>query len=55
MLMNFLRVLINNSFKENFYLKKKTINVLTIFFLFPVKVVSKIFQNKLLTNAFEHP
>ena len=35
MLMNVLRVLINNPFKESFYKKrKKTINVLTLFFIF---------------------
>ena len=36
MLTNSLRVLVNNSFKENFYekRKKKVINVFTIFFIF---------------------
>ena len=34
MLTNTLRVLVNNSFKENFYGKKKTINILTVFFIF---------------------
>ena len=36
MLMSVLRVLINNLVKENFYgkRKKKTINVLTVFFIF---------------------
>ena len=34
MLTNTLRALINNSFKENFYGKrKKTINILTVFFI----------------------
>ena len=35
MLMSALRTLINNPFKENFYRKrkKKTINILTIFFI----------------------
>ena len=39
--MDDLRIIVNNSFKESFYLKKK-INVLTVFFLFPIKVVSKL-------------
>ena len=35
LLTNVLRVLVNNPFKESFYgKKKKTINVLTIFFIF---------------------
>ena len=38
--MNALRAKVNNSFKESFYEKKK-INVL-IFFLFPIKVMSKL-------------
>ena len=32
--MDALRLIINNSFKENFYEKKKTINILTFFFIF---------------------
>ena len=42
MLMSVFRVLVNNPVKENFYgkRKKKTINILTIFFLFPIKVMS---------------
>ena len=31
--MDALRVMVNNSFKESFYKKKKTINILTIFFI----------------------
>ena len=43
MLTNALKVLINNPFKEIFMKKeKKTINIL-ITFLFPIKVVSKLF------------
>ena len=34
MLTSILRVLVNNLFKESFYKKKKTINVLIIFFIF---------------------
>ena len=35
MLMNTLKVLVNNPFKESFYRKKKkTINILTVFFIF---------------------
>ena len=33
MLMNVLRALVNNPFKESFYRKKKTINILTAFFI----------------------
>ena len=36
MLMDALRVIVNNPFKENFYgkrIKKKVINVLTVFFI----------------------
>ena len=33
-LTNVLKALVNNPFKENFYGKKKTINVLTVFFIF---------------------
>ena len=33
MLTNALRVLVNNLFKENFYGKKKVINILTTFFI----------------------
>ena len=33
--MNTLKVLVNNPFKESFYRKKKkTINILTVFFIF---------------------
>ena len=39
MLMNILRILVNNLFKENLW--KKKINVLTSFFIFH-KVVSKL-------------
>ena len=34
MLTNTLRALVNNLFKESFYTKKKTINILTVFFIF---------------------
>ena len=34
MLMGALKVIINNTFKESFYEKKKTINILTVFFIF---------------------
>ena len=34
MLTNALRILVNNPFKENFYGKKKVINILTTFFIF---------------------
>ena len=33
MLTNTFRILVNNLFKENFYRKKKVINVLTVFFI----------------------
>ena len=33
-LTNVLRALANNPFKENFYREKKTINILTTFFIF---------------------
>ena len=33
MLTDTLRVIVNNSFKENFYKKKKTINILTVFYI----------------------
>ena len=33
MLTDALKVLVNNSFKESFYEKKKTINVMTAFFI----------------------
>ena len=33
MLTNALRALVNNPFKESFYRKKKTINILTAFFI----------------------
>ena len=44
MLIDVLRELINNLFKESFYMKKKkkTINILTIF-SFLIKVMSKFF------------
>jgi len=47
MLMDVLRVMINNSFREYFY-EKKTINILTIFFIFYQNFV-KIFL-KLVVN-----
>ena len=55
MLTNALRALVNNPFKENFYRKrkKKVINILTIFFFFSIKVMSKYSQNRLLTNALK--
>ena len=34
MLTNTFRILVNNLFKENFYRKKKVINVLTVFIIF---------------------
>ena len=34
MLTNALKTLVNNPFKESFYEEKKTINVLTAFFIF---------------------
>ena len=34
MLIDVIRVMVNNIFKESFYGKKKAINVLTIFFIF---------------------
>ena len=50
MLMDALRVLVNNPFKESFYgRKKKTINVLTIFFIFHkscIKTLLKWIVNK---------
>ena len=42
LLTNALRALVNNPFKESFYGEKKTINVLTVFFI-SIKVVSKFF------------
>ena len=50
MLTDVLRAMINNLFKESFMgkKKKKTINVLTIFFIFH-KSDFKIFKNGLLT------
>ena len=41
MLTDVVRAIVNNIFKESFYGKK--INILTIFFLFLIKVVSKLF------------
>ena len=35
MLINALRAMVKNPYKESFYEKKKTINVLTAFFYFP--------------------
>ena len=40
MLMDVLRIMVNNSFKESFY-KKKTINILTTF-LFFIKIELKL-------------
>ena len=54
MLMNALRTLVNNPFKESFYekRKKKVINILIVFFFsFFIKIVSKLSYNELLTNA----
>ena len=44
MLLDVFKVMVNNLFKESFYRKKKkkVINVLT-FFLFLIKVVSRLF------------
>ena len=45
-LTNTLKTLVNNPFKYNFYgkkKKKKAINVLTVFFLFIIKMMSKLF------------
>ena len=54
MLIDVLRELINNLFKESFYMKKKkkTINILTVF-SFLIKVMLKFFLNKLLTNVLK--
>ena len=43
MLTNTLKALVNNPIKENFYKKKekKTINILTAFFSFSIKMISK--------------
>ena len=49
MLTNALRVLVNNLFEKSFYGKKKTINILTIFFI-SHKSGIKIFLKWLLTN-----
>ena len=49
------RVLVKNPVKEMFIgkekKKKKPINGLTVFFLFPIKVMSKFFLTGLLTSA----
>ena len=42
MLINTFKTLVNNLFKESFYWKKKTINILTVFFIFH-KSVDKTF------------
>ena len=47
-LTNIIRVLVNNPFKEKFYGKKKTINILTTFFIFhksDVKIFLKLIIN----------
>ena len=47
-----LRILINNPVKKNFYKKKKKINILTIFFI-SIKVISKLFKNRLFSNVLK--
>ena len=54
MLMDFLRVIINNPFKENFMekLKKKQL-IFWQFFSFPIKVISKLSLTGFLTSALK--
>ena len=48
-----LRILINNPVKNFFYKKKKKkINILTIFFI-SIKVMSKLFKNRLFSNVLK--
>ena len=47
-----LRILINNPVKKFFYKKKKKINILTIFFI-SIKVMSKLFKNRLFSNVLK--
>ena len=53
MLMNALKVMINNSFKESIYVKKKLI--FWQFFLFSIKIVLKLSYNELLTITLKTP
>ena len=49
------RVMVNNSIKESFYGKKKTINILTTFFIFhksDVKTFLKWILNQLSNGTF---
>ena len=51
-LTNTLKTLANNQFKDNFYGKRKKSNkYFDSFFSFIIKMMSKLFQNGLLTNA----
>ena len=53
MLMDVLRVIINNPFKENFMEKeKKTINILTVFFIFHKSGI-KTFLKLIINHCFK--
>ena len=47
-----LRILINNPVKKKFYKKRKKNNIFTIFFIF-IKVMSKLFKNRLFSNVLK--
>ena len=51
MLTSAFKTLVNNPVKESFYGKKKYI---LIIFLFSIKIISKLFKNRLLTNIKGH-
>ena len=57
MLTDALRTIVNNPFKESFYGKKKTINVLTTFFISNksgVKTFLKLIVNQCLKGTRQH-
>ena len=51
MLTSAFKTLVNNPVKESFYGKKKYI---LIIFLFSIKIISKLFKNRLLINIKGH-
>ena len=51
MLTSAFKTLVNNPVKESFYGKQKNI---LIVFLFSIKIISKLFKNRLLTNIKGH-